>query len=169
MRLLRGGFVVILLLPVTFIAAGCGGGGKGKPVKVNGLLTWEDGTAISGATVQFMSQTEGGRDAMGLTGADGAFDLTTTNSGDGALPGDYKIVVTKSTAMAVGGGGGPPADSNPNKVFSEMMAKSKGSVGKAVPLQKDLLPAIYGNVKTTTLQWKVERSGEKVPLMLKKS
>ena len=36
-----------------------------------------------------------GRQATGMTGSDGVFHLTTNAPGDGAIPGDYKVVVRR--------------------------------------------------------------------------
>src|SRR5579883_1909574 len=71
-------------------AAGCGG--SDKPVKVKGKVTLDD-QPVAGALVTFLKQGPKGRDARGQTQADGSFELTTFAANDGALPGEYKVVV----------------------------------------------------------------------------
>ena len=66
---------------------------KDKPVKVSGTVTL-DGKPVAGAAVQFMRDGGSGPPAHGQSKEDGSFVLTTYNDGDGALPGDYKVLVT---------------------------------------------------------------------------
>ena len=79
-----------LLVSALFVS-GCG---KGKTVKVSGVVTL-DGQAVDGAMVKFVPLDEAkGMGAFGRTGSDGTFRLTTRNPNDGALPGEYKVLVT---------------------------------------------------------------------------
>src|SRR5258708_7823321 len=78
-------------LLLLFMASGCG---SKKPVKVEGLLI-VDGKPASGVLVQFVNQEKGGRDANGSTDENGIFKLTTFNTNDGAIPGSYKVVLSK--------------------------------------------------------------------------
>jgi hypothetical protein len=71
-------------------ALGCGGGQK--PIPTSGVLTL-DGEPLADARVTFLPTSEGGRMAWGQTDSLGRFRLTTSNTGDGALPGQYKITV----------------------------------------------------------------------------
>ena len=80
------------LAAMLFGMTGCGEPGIGS-VQVTGTVK-VDGTATSGVTVVF-NPSAGGRAASGLTDAGGKYKLTTVVSGDGALPGSYKISVSK--------------------------------------------------------------------------
>src|SRR5947208_10478634 len=80
--------VGLFLCPVLLSSAGCGNRGLGK---VEGVVTL-DGAPLSGATVSFMPVGEG-RAASGLTDGNGYFQLTTFRTDDGALPGDYRVIV----------------------------------------------------------------------------
>jgi len=77
------------LLVVLIAAAGCE---KRGTVPLHGTVTL-DGRPLGRATVYFIAQNPGGRDALGSTDADGVFHLSTFQPGDGALPGSYKVVV----------------------------------------------------------------------------
>ena len=88
-----------LLTALGLFAGGCGEGGK-KPVKVSGVLKFKDGTPIAKAMVQFEPKDPDGRMAYGVTESDGSFHLTTFNTGDGAFPGEYTVVVTKGSETA---------------------------------------------------------------------
>ena len=62
---------------------------------MTGVVTL-DGKTVEGATVTF--NPSGGSDqkpAVGTSGADGKYSLTTFTGGDGALPGLYKVTVSK--------------------------------------------------------------------------
>ena len=70
--------------------AGCGREATTNPV--HGTVTL-DGRPLARATVQFLAQDPGGRDALGTTDANGLFRLSTFKPRDGALAGKYKVVV----------------------------------------------------------------------------
>src|SRR5712692_350445 len=89
----RSALLGSFLSAVILTAAGCGGD---KTVKVEGLVTL-DGNPLPGATVSFMPVGEG-RAATGQTGADGSFRLGTFGTDDGALAGEYKVIVVVSEA-----------------------------------------------------------------------
>jgi hypothetical protein len=56
-----------------------------------------DGKPLAGATVAFVPGSNGGQKATGTTEKDGTFKLTTGGK-EAALPGEYKIVITKEVA-----------------------------------------------------------------------
>src|SRR5437588_8824939 len=99
MRLMTCGAVVLALGMV-----GCGS--KDQPIRAGGIVTWEDGSPIAQAQVEFVPQGEG-KAAMGMSDTNGRFELTTFNTGDGALRGTYKVVVVKREPPKQEGGGGP--------------------------------------------------------------
>jgi hypothetical protein len=137
---------------------GCGGAGLG-PVKVNGKITL-DNAPLAGANVTFVPQvTAGGQPASGRTDSAGAFDLTTFHSGDGALPGEYKVIVTYQE------------DNPPRKEVNAMSDKEKEAffmkVGaKARKKKASPVPEVYGSVDKTPLKWTVPAGG-RVELNLK--
>lgn len=74
--------------------AGCGHkSGVDGIIKAAGTVTHE-GKPVEGATVIFVPQGEG-RSASGITDANGRFELTTLMPNDGAIPGKYKVAVSK--------------------------------------------------------------------------
>lgn len=73
---------------------GCGAQpGAAGAIKVAGTVTFE-GKPVEGASVIF-SPEGNDRSASGMTDAGGRFQLTTLKPGDGALPGKYKVAVSK--------------------------------------------------------------------------
>lgn len=137
---------------------GCGGSGH-NTVSVSGTLTWSDGTPITGATIMFMPKDEKvGRQATGLSGSDGKFQLTTFNQNDGAVPADYHVVVTKPTKAATEGS---EVVGNPTEAMKKALKKAKAA-------EKSEIPAVYGSPKTTNLKWKIEGSTSEVNLKLQK-
>ena len=83
-----------LLLRSTAVAAvvlglaGCGGGSGTVPVR--GTVTFK-GKPVPSGTVTFIPDV--GPQATGEIGPDGSYTLTTYKTGDGAVPGSYKVVV----------------------------------------------------------------------------
>ena len=125
-------------------AVGCGGGtGFEKPVPVTGKVVFQ-GKPVDGAMVTFLSKAEGaGRSASGQTAADGSFSLTTFKTGDGALPGDYLVTVSKVER-------GSDTEIDPSKgavgadYGAQMMAAAKGGDALA-KAQKATLPTKYAS------------------------
>src|SRR5262249_16128995 len=81
-----------------FASGGCGSG-RGKMAemgKVSGKVTY-NGRAVSKGTVSFFpilgKGGETGQSALGELGSDGSFELTTFDTGDGAITGQHKVIV----------------------------------------------------------------------------
>ncbi len=139
-RSLRGGFGVALL-----IGAGCGGN---SPVPVRGTVTL-DGTPVGGASVLFLPEGGAGRQAVGLTEADGSFQLTTAATNDGALRGKYKVVVQYNEGATA-----PPA----GNVKDAMQGFEKAQKAKRPP-PKYVIPARYSDPDKTELRQEVPADG----------
>lgn len=138
----------------------CGCGGSEKPIRISGTLQWEDGKSVQGATVRFVPSV-GGKEAVGYAGKDGTFALSTFGADDGAVPGEYVIVVTKveeASYVPPPPSGGTPED------LAKAMKGLKESKKKIV----DPIPAVYTSPKSSPLKWKVDSSTTKVELTLKK-
>src|SRR5262249_28892104 len=142
------GLVVAAMVPVV----GCGGATV-KPIKVEGVVTL-DGQPLPGATVSFLPN-EGGRTASGRSDADGSFRLTTFNTDDGALPGEYKVIVTvvkgDEEMMRVD----PHDAKNMEKVMmrNAMQHKDKNKKKEAVKKKSPSpLPETYSDMKQTPLK-----------------
>jgi len=71
--------------------AGCGGGGAPKLVKVTGKVFYQD-KSYPGGFVWFIPESpSGGQAAEGAVEQDGSFTMATPNTGDGVVPGRYKV------------------------------------------------------------------------------
>ncbi len=138
---------------------GCGGGASGvKTVPVKGKVTL-DGKPVEGATVQFAPEDSAGRAASGVTKSDGTFELTTAGGGPGAVPGKYKVAITKRTTA--GPAEAPKTQEEAMKAIQEKMAKG-GSAAfiKTPPKVQDELPARYGNAATSGFTAEVTATGK---------
>jgi hypothetical protein len=138
-----------LLALVALSASGCGKG----TVTVEGAVTL-DGQPVPGATVLFMPEGGNGRAASALTDDDGNFRVTTYEEGDGALPGHYRIVVTRTEGVPQ-----PPAMFQPGdekKVIGHYRAV------KNKERKKSTLPPNYGNEATSPLKCRVPTDGKLV-------
>jgi hypothetical protein len=153
-----GVFVACLVLVL-----GCGG--KGKPVKVQGVVTL-DGKPVPGATVVFVPEEGSGRPASGRTEADGTFRLTTYRTDDGALPGQYKVTVNVSHGDKATEGGNPmQMDEKAKMAF---FSKLKSRENQAAKKPDSEIPAVYQSAKTTPLKQIVPPEGA-VELSLRSS
>ena len=139
-----------MALAITLSAGGCGGSGP-RPVQVKGRVTL-DGQPLPGGTVTFFPEDVGGHQATAVTDSDGSFSLTTFSTGDGAIPGQYKILVKYQEASS-------EEEMQPNMAkpdIKAMMEKSaKLQREKAKRLPKYAVPAQYGNPSKTPLKQRV--------------
>jgi hypothetical protein len=148
-----------LLSAAVLAGAGCGGGVK--PVKVQGVVTL-DGNVLSGATVTFAPLQQGGRPAGAVTGADGKFWLTTFNTGDGALPGEYKVTVRLEQGDPQGQVRDPAKleEKDAAAFFARHSPKGKAAAAAArKKAPRSPVPAIYGDPTKTPLQEVVPTRG----------
>lgn len=151
------------MLALALAPSGCAS--QDKPVAVRGVVT-QDGKPVPGATVLFVPEGPDGRPANGLTDNDGAFQLTTFQKGDGALRGDYRVVVSKTEPRNWGG----PAltqvyDAQKKKKTQPASYYRKVRATAAKP-GKPLLPAVYREAGQTPLRCRVPADG-KVTLELR--
>jgi hypothetical protein len=122
---------------LAWTLAGCGGEGNPDTIPVTGTVNL-DGSAIEGATV-ILSPTEG-RPAIGTTDANGKFTLKTFEDGDGALPGNHSVTITK---VVTSGGEADPED--------EMI------MGEADDIKTQyIIPPRYGDAKLSGLKCEVK-------------
>ncbi len=140
-------------MALMLVASGCGG--KGGLVAVRGVVTL-DGQPVEGASVTFSPEEDSGKAAGGLTDSEGVFDLTTFSEGDGALPGDYRVTVTKTESD-------PSMDLRRirnSSVNRDTRDLRKLLTGKRLE-PRNLLPVVYANRSTTPLRWRVPTDAKK--------
>ncbi|MEX2172764.1 MAG: carboxypeptidase-like regulatory domain-containing protein [Pirellulaceae bacterium] len=102
----------LVVLATAAVAIGCGSPALDGTVAVNGTVTYK-GQPVEGATVMFMPDGDR-RAASGMTDASGRFQLTTLTPEDGAMPGNYKVTVSKTEITATRpSGDAPPPTENP--------------------------------------------------------
>lgn len=135
---------------LTTIIGGCSGPAPTgpKPIPASGKVTYKN-LPVEGATVSFLGD---GKipPAMALTDSSGEFILTTSRSGDGAVPGVHRVTVTKIV--------GPPAAKSTGSMSMEDAAKAASAPPPAKPLS--MLPERYSAADSSGLQFTV-KAGDK--------
>lgn len=143
---------LVALLTVSWITAlGCGSGtGLEGLVSVQGTVTY-NGNPVEGATVTFSPVAAGSKAAVGKTDASGVYSLTTRDPGDGIMPGDYTISVSKTEATG-------------GLSLEEAEKWTEENPGKQPPSPKitEHLPAKYKTAKTSGLKATVAESDDNV-------
>ncbi len=102
MRLATFGIAIALAFSLTL---GCGSAGAHLPktVPASGVVTL-DGKPVDGAQVVLVPAKEGTTTgAFGTTNASGHFSLRAFEEKDGAIPGDYKVQVSKTVEVKLPG------------------------------------------------------------------
>jgi hypothetical protein len=150
----RGAWVVVAGAVVAMI--GCSGGATGpKTAPVKGKITYKK-LPVEGATVSFLGDGKV-PPAVAVTDAAGQYILTTTRSGDGAVPGVHKVTVTKIVA--------PPAAAKP-KSGSMSMEDAAKAAQEAPAKPVSLLPERYASAETSGLQFTVKDGTNDIPIDL---
>jgi len=122
-------------LVVGTVVIGCKPGvNRPATAPVTGTVTL-NGSPIAGATVSFQA-VDGSRSSVAITDESGRYELTTFVRGDGAVPGEYKVAVTKFTQAIV-----EPVPG----------AKYEPPSGP-IPDPKNQLPAKYANADNSGLK-----------------
>lgn len=140
----RGAWFLIAVLATC--VAGCSRGASGGPkvLPAKGKVTYKN-LPVEGATVSFLGDGKSAP-AIALTDAAGEFILTTTRSGDGAVPGKHKVTVTKIV--------GPPAAKPKGPMTMEEAAKAAKEPPPAKPLS--MLPDRYAGPDSSGLSYEVK-------------
>lgn len=129
-------------LAVALTFAGCGGADPNKPKlgRVSGKVTYK-GQPLTSGTVTFSPEAgkggETGQVATGPISSNGSYELTTFNTGDGAILGQH--IITVQTSQVDGDSLGKP--------------KADGTFSYTVP--KSLVPSKYVAVDKSPLRFTV--------------
>jgi hypothetical protein len=137
---------------------GCNSGGISVS-SVTGEVTY-NGKPVENALISFVPQSPNGRGASGQSESNGTFVLLTQSATkNGAIPGEYKILVSKFVEI----------DSSGNEVkrqFTRGYDPNNTQEQKMYPL-KNLLPEKYSKEETTDLIVTVEKKKNHFKLELK--
>lgn len=140
-----------VLMSVLVVLMGCGGSGFPQTYKVSGTVK-QSGKPVDGALVTFLS-SEGGKSAVGSTNDKGEFKLSTFGPGDGALPGSYKVTITKTSTPPPAAGPalqpGVIASGDIGDDYAPPTGNEGGKGSGSAP--KNLLPAKYASESTSGL------------------
>lgn len=140
------------------VLVGCSGNSLGT-VKVTGKLLLDD-KPVEGAIVVFNPDNLGGRAASGRTDANGEFTLTTLEHGDGAMPGPYKVAVSKFEG-AVDSSIPTNVDPNdPNSIDDVYSALDKSGAARKQSQAKNAIASKFANSAGSGLIAQVSESGE---------
>lgn len=156
---------VAVAIALTAASFGCGQSAdpdRPETFPITGTVMY-NGAPIEGASVSFVPMGEGtggeGKGAAGFTNASGQYTLTTFKAGDGAVPGQYRVKITKLTQ--------PPAPAaapaTPSGSGVEVEAGYEpGAEDAPEAAPTNLLPAKYADPNTSGLMVEV-KAGENPP------
>lgn len=143
-------FMVVSLVFVS-LAGGCQKTStRPKTVPVDVTVSYKD-KLVSGATVVFVPK-EGPRGAVGRTDAQGRAKLMTFVTGDGAMPGSYRVTIDKLLDEA------GPAGKTQEEYEAFWKTQKNGPAG--LPPLKCELPWKYGQIEKTELTAEVSEEGK---------
>jgi len=139
-------FSLFTALMICLAITGCSRDGLQGLVPAGGMVTL-NGLPVEGAIIGFApTSTESGvRSASAMTDQNGRFVVTTLNFGDGMQPGDYRVIVTKTT--------GTGGDLSP-----EESARTGGGNDRQIV---NHLPSKYGSPETSGLMISIPPGGDR--------
>lgn len=152
---------ILLMCGLTF-AAGCSAPTEDRlpTFPVTGKVT-QGGAPVAGAIVTFSPLSSGTPAALGRTDAQGVYELTTYEQADGAVAGEYKVMVSKASASASSGpeiGHDPTGAAGPTGPPTGHGSRSGGSSQSG----SSLLPEKYASASETPLSKVVEEKQDNV-------
>jgi hypothetical protein len=126
--------MVSLVLVVT-VAGGCGRGRRPElpeTFPVTGMVSL-DGKPVAGASVMFNPKGGQGHGSVAVSDASGRYKLTTFSPGDGVVPGEYKVAITKtvlekSESDSPMAGSGDPKNVLPTRYADDSTSGFKATV-----------------------------------------
>jgi hypothetical protein len=128
---------IFLVCCLLSFMVGCGSESE-RPVPAGGRVTL-GGNPVEGAMVTFNGKN-GGRSASGKTDKDGKFKLSSIDTDDGAVPGEFIVTIFKMEAK--GGAAATNNPKNPSEDYVSMMKDTKGDLKK---MSSNTLPAKYAD------------------------
>lgn len=126
---------VVLSLSFLCCLIGCDSSGLGKMVPIKGEVIYQGETLKKGRVVYLPRDSGSTRQATGTIKPDGTFVLTTLKGGDGAMYGEYDIVVFVSAVNAA---------SNASREEIKAATRNQGR-------QRPAIPERYSNEATSGL------------------
>jgi len=123
---------------------------RAKTVPVSGSVTFK-GQPVEGAQVTFMGDGSV-LPAVAVTDANGKFKCTTYSSGDGAIPGEHSVTVSKTVATALETPSN--AETSGKGMERAMLRAQKGESQLAKPL--NMVPEKYAKAATSPLHLTVK-------------
>jgi major membrane immunogen (membrane-anchored lipoprotein) len=141
-----------LVIPALLVLASCGAedDGLGKRYPVSGTVKY-NGSPLAKGEISFVTEDMSKNFGATATITDGSYKLSMGGAGDGAQIGKYKVTISAKEDFT------EKAQADFKKATGSTSPKVLGSfVGKAAGEAKSLIPAGYGDARTTTLKAEVE-------------
>jgi hypothetical protein len=152
----------MLALPALLVMASCGADdGLGKRYAVSGTVTY-NGNPLEKGEISFVSEDL--KNNFGASGqiTSGSYTLSTGGNDDGAQAGKYKVTITAKEDFLA-------------KAKADFQKETKQQVSAYIPPQyiaraeaaaKSLIPAGYGDPRTTTLRAEVKAQSNSIDFKL---
>ena len=144
--------LAVLAGPALLVIASCGGtdDGLGKRYPVSGTVQY-NGNPLEKGEISFVTEDMSKNFGATATITDGSYKLSMGGAGDGAQIGKYKVTISAKEDFT------EKAQADFKKATGSTSPKVLGNfVSKAAAAAKSLIPAGYGDARTTTLKADVE-------------
>ena len=142
----------VLAVPALLVLASCGAedDGLGKRYPVSGTVTY-NGSPLEKGEISFVTEDMSKNFGAAGTVTNGSYKLSMGGASDGAQAGKYKVTISAKEDYS------EKAQADFQKETGSTSPKVLGNfVAKAAAAAKSLIPAGYGDARTTTLKAEVE-------------
>jgi hypothetical protein len=144
------------LLLILFLVIGCSDKGAIKVVPIHGTVT-QDGKPVEGAMVVLSPKSDENRSASGITDSAGNFEVLTLGATEnGAMPGEYAVLVSKHILVDAAGKEIPEQND---------IAYNPNATATSPPIKKAVLPKKYNDSSKPLFTVEV-KTGRNDPLVL---
>jgi major membrane immunogen (membrane-anchored lipoprotein) len=154
--------LAVLAVPALLFLASCGkeDDGLGKRYPVSGTVTY-NGSPLEKGEISFVTEDMSKNFGASGTITNGSYTLSMGGEGDGAQAGKYKVTIIAKEDYS------EKAQADFQKVTGSTSPKVLGPfVAKAASAAKSLIPAGYGDARTTNLTAEVKEGSNSIPFEL---
>lgn len=124
---------------------GCGVSDRQRVYPVRGTVTFEGKAMPGGGSISFVPlNRQAGKTAGGEIGENGNYELTTYNSGDGSMAGEFRVVIMQAVTM------------EPKEAPRDGEKIPEGGLVGLTVAEEDQIPLLYADVAKSPLKATVE-------------
>ncbi|QDV51963.1 hypothetical protein [Gimesia fumaroli] len=134
---------------------GCGGEERATVYPTSGIVHYDGKPMVGGGAISFVPiSTQNGKAAGGIIKDDGTFVMSTYETGDGSIAGEFRVTVYQTTVQepeTVADSDGAASETTPGPAPSEPIQTVE---------KKDRIPLVYSDPAKSPVTVKIDPNGK---------